>query len=87
MIRPMRILPIMLLPLALALTLAACTKQDNAPGPGGVSMGEARALDEAAEMVEGQRLPVDALPNQAAPAAAAPAAAAAAKPAATPAKK
>ena len=73
--------------LALALLLAACGKSDDDPGPGGVTLGEARALDEAAEMVEGQRLPVDALPNQAALAAAAPAAAAAAKPAAMPAKK
>ena len=34
------------------LTLAACGKSDNAPGPGGVTVGEARALDEAAEMIE-----------------------------------
>ncbi len=86
MIRPMRIFPFCLLPLALAVTLAACSKQDNAPGPGGVSMGEARALDEAAEMVEGQRLPVEALPNQAGQTGQA-VASAAAKPAAAPAKK
>lgn len=48
----------LILPLAL-IALAACSKQDNAPGPGGVSVGEAKALDEAAEMVEGQRLPAD----------------------------
>lgn len=82
----MRFTPALLMPLALAAALAACSKQDNAPGPGGVSMGEARALDEAAEMVEGQRLPVEAMPaqpasaSQAAPAA--PAAKAATKPAA-----
>jgi len=43
-------------PLALLL-LAACGQQDNDPGPGGVTVGEARALDEAAEMLEQQRLP------------------------------
>lgn len=43
--------------LAAILLLAACGKADNEPGPGGVTVGEARALDEAAEMVEGQRLP------------------------------
>ena len=49
------------------LCLTACGKQDNAPGPGGVSVGEAKALDEAAEMLEGQRLPVTPPPTQAAP--------------------
>lgn len=44
--------------IAPVLFLSACGKQDNAPGPGGVSVGEARALDEAAEMLEGQRVPV-----------------------------
>lgn len=39
------------------LALAACGKSDNDPGPGGVSIGEARALDEAAEMIEQRRLP------------------------------
>lgn len=58
----------LLLPLILAASLSACSKQDNAPGPGGVSMGEARALDEAAEMVEAQRLPAEALLAQTAPA-------------------
>ena len=45
-------------PLALALALAACDKPDNAPGPGGVSMGEARALDRAAEIIEERRVEV-----------------------------
>ena len=51
----------LLLPLITALALAACN-QDTDPGPGGVSVGEARALDEAAQMLEGGRpeLPVDA---------------------------
>lgn len=41
----------------LALLLAACGAGDNDPGPGGVTVGEARALDEAAEMLDEQRLP------------------------------
>ena len=40
-----------------ALFLAGCGPSDNDPGPGGVSVGEARALDEAAEMIEARRLP------------------------------
>ena len=51
-----------LLPLAL---LAACGPAETDPGPGGVTVGEARALDEAAEMLEEQRLPPDALPSAA----------------------
>jgi hypothetical protein len=43
------------------LALAACGKADNAPGPGGVTVGEARALDEAAEMIETRRMPPEAL--------------------------
>jgi hypothetical protein len=58
------------------LLLAACGKPDNAPGPGGVTVGEARALDEAAEMIEQRRLPADALrpptPSSASSASAAP---------------
>lgn len=42
---------------ALVLTLAACGKADNEPGPGGVTVGEARALDEAAEMLDKRRPP------------------------------
>lgn len=60
----MRAVPILIA----LLCLTACGKQDNAPGPGGVSVGEAKALDEAAEMLEGQRLPVTLPPTQAAPA-------------------
>lgn len=44
-------------PLAALALLAACGKPDNAPGPGGVTVGEAKALDEAAEMLEKRRLP------------------------------
>ncbi|MGV2494847.1 hypothetical protein [Pelagerythrobacter aerophilus] len=41
----------------LPLLLAACEPADNEPGPGGVTVGEAKALDEAAEMLDQQRLP------------------------------
>jgi hypothetical protein len=65
---------------AVLLALAGCGKPANKPGPGGVTAGEARALDEAAEMIEAQRLPDSALrpgasavpqahPNQTQPAA------------------
>ena len=37
--------------------LAGCGTSDNDPGPGGVSAGEARALDEAAAMIESRRPP------------------------------
>ena len=43
------------------LLLAACGERDTGPGPGGVTVGEARALDEAAEMIEARRLPEEAL--------------------------
>ena len=61
--------------IAALLALAACGKSDNDPGPGGVSIGEARALDEAAEMIEQRRLPADAVaePSGAASATTAPA--------------
>ena len=36
--------------------LAACGQGQNDPGPGAVTVGEARALDEAAEMLEERRL-------------------------------
>ena len=47
--------------IASALFLAACGESDTDPGPGGVTVGEAKALDEAAEMIEARRLPEDAL--------------------------
>ena len=43
--------------LPLLLLAAACSRPDNASGAGGVSAGEARALDDAAEMLESQQLP------------------------------
>lgn len=45
-------------------TLSACGDNDE-PGPGGVSEGEAAALDDAAEIIEARRLPEDALPDPA----------------------
>ncbi|MCB2088024.1 MAG: hypothetical protein KDD98_04250 [Sphingomonadaceae bacterium] len=44
--------------------LAACGSSDTDPGPGGVTVGEARALDEAAEIIEQRRLPPAALEPQ-----------------------
>jgi hypothetical protein len=46
------------------LLLAGCGPNDTDPGPGGVTAGEARALDEAAEMLDEQQLPKDALPPE-----------------------
>ncbi len=40
----------------LAIMLAGCGASDNDTGPGGVTVGEARALDEAAAMVEERQL-------------------------------
>lgn len=48
-------------PLILAAFLVGCGPSDTDPGPGGVTVGEARALDEAAEMIEQRRLPPEAL--------------------------
>lgn len=48
------------IPLALATALVGCGKADNDPGPGNVTVGEARGLDEAAEMIEAGRLPAGA---------------------------
>lgn len=50
--------------------LQSCGGGDNASAPGGVTAGEAKALDEAAEMVEAGKLPPEGLP----PATAAPSA-------------
>ena len=38
--------------MALALLAAGCSRTDNEPGPGGVTVSEAKALDDAAEMLE-----------------------------------
>ncbi len=47
-------------PLALILLLGACGRSDTAPGA--VTPGEEKALNEAAEMVEAQRLNPSAVP-------------------------
>ena len=44
--------------------VSACSPSDNDPGPGGVTVGEARALDEAAEMIEQRRIPADVLAEE-----------------------
>ncbi|HUD28439.1 MAG TPA: hypothetical protein VMQ93_06170, partial [Novosphingobium sp.] len=46
---------------AALLALGACSKADTASGPGGVTVGEARALDEAAAMLDERRPPAAAL--------------------------
>jgi hypothetical protein len=48
-----------LLMLAVPLFLASCGQGENDPGPGGVTVGEARALDDAAEMLDQRRSPAD----------------------------
>ena len=50
------------------LALAACGKADTDPGPGGVSVGEARALDRAAGTLDRQRLPQEAVQRAGQPA-------------------
>lgn len=47
--------PRILLASAALMLVAGCGARDNDPGPGGVTVGEARALDEAAEMLEARR--------------------------------
>ena len=50
---------------ALILTgLVACGPAQNDPGPGGVSVGEAEALDEAAEMLDERNAPPESIDNQ-----------------------
>jgi hypothetical protein len=50
-----------------ALALAACGGE-QASAPGAVSPGEAKALEEAAAMLDERKLPPEALPPEAAPA-------------------
>ncbi len=54
-----------LLPLIPLFALSACQKPDNARGPGGVTVGEAKALDDAAQMIESQVPPEAAAPGAA----------------------
>jgi len=49
-------------PLLALLLVTACSQPDNAAGAGGVSAGEARALDDAAQMVQDQQIPPAAMP-------------------------
>lgn len=49
---------------SLALALAAC-EGDGASAPGGVSAGEAKALEDAAAMLDERRLPPEAVPTDA----------------------
>ncbi|HKT86429.1 MAG TPA: hypothetical protein VJQ77_10130 [Novosphingobium sp.] len=46
--------------LAAVLALPGCGKNDSGPGPGSVTMGEARALDEAAAMLDERKPPSEA---------------------------
>ena len=46
---------------AATLALGACGPSENEPAPGGVTVSEAQALDEAAEMIEQRRLPEGAI--------------------------
>ena len=56
----MRKLPPMLV-LAPLLVLAACSSEDRRAG--GTTASEARALEDAAEMLDGQRLPAGSVPS------------------------
>jgi len=67
------------------LLIAACSQPDNASGAGGVTAGEARALDDAAQMVQEQQIPPGAMPKPQSPPPAKPAASPGAKPLAKPA--
>lgn len=44
-----------------ALALSGCGESDSDPGPGGVTVGEARALEEAAAMLDERRPPAEVL--------------------------
>ena len=53
------------LPIALVLLVVpgGCGPGENDPGPGGVTIGEAEELDDAASMLESRKLPAEALDN------------------------
>jgi len=61
----MRCSTLLLPALATLALLGACGPSDSDPGPGGVTVGEAKALDDAAEMLDQRRLPPEALPSAA----------------------
>jgi hypothetical protein len=50
-----------LLLFALTAALAACNRQSDNARAGGVSAGEAKALDDAAEMIDSRQLPPEAV--------------------------
>ena len=41
----------------LALAVAGCNRSDDTPGPGETTVSEAKALDEAADMIEARKPP------------------------------
>ena len=57
-----RLIPLVLagLPAAFLVALAGCHKSDNQPGPGGLTVGEAKALDAAADQIESEAPPAPA---------------------------
>ena len=57
MIRVALLLPVLLL------TACSGANSDRSSAPGGVSADEARALDDAAQMIDNQRLPASAVPT------------------------
>lgn len=48
--------------LAMLILTTGCSRTDNEPGPGGVTVSEAKALDDAAEMLESRDSPPAAEP-------------------------
>lgn len=59
-------MPRLLIAAGLACILAACG-ESGADAPGAVSQGEAKALEDAASMLDERRLPPEALPPEAIP--------------------
>jgi hypothetical protein len=51
--------------LAALIALSACSRTDNEPGEGGVTVGEAKALDAAAEKLEARDKAAEADPGSA----------------------
>lgn len=52
--------------LAMLILATGCSRTDNEPGPGGVTVSEAKALDDAAEMLESRDRALPADPRKAA---------------------